>query len=191
MRFVVIDGLDAAGKDTHARMIKEKYESRGERVILRSHPSSDNIFGYRARQALLCRGKMSRLEASAFYAMDVIRSVKKYHGKADTVIFVRYLCGTAYLPYPMAKGFYRLFSKLLPTTDYMFFLDVEPDIAIERINGRDDTQMFENIDSLEKVRNRALRIANDWHIIDTSRPIDKVQGDIHNILEKLDNGHKR
>ncbi len=191
MRFVVIDGLDAAGKDTHARMIKKRYESMGESVILRSHPSSDNAYGYRARQALLSRGKKSQLEASAYYAMDVIRSVKKYHGKADTVIFVRYLCGVAYLPYPVARGFYRFFSKLLPTTDYMFFLDVKPEIALERINGRENVQMFENIESLEKVRDRALRIVNDWHIIDTSRPIDKVQGDIHCILDKLDNGHNR
>ncbi len=191
MRFIVIDGLDAAGKDTHARMIKERYESTGEDVILRSHPSSDNAYGYRARQALLCRGKKSRLDASAYYAMDVIRSVKKYHGKADTVIFVRYLCGVAYLPYPMAKGFYRFFSKLLPTTNYMFFLDVKPKIAIERINGRDDVQMFENIDSLKKVRERALKVVDDWHIIDTSGPIHDVQGNIHDILDKLDNGYKR
>ena len=45
MRFVVIDGLDGAGKDTHANLIKDKYDSKGEKVIIRSHPESDNKYG--------------------------------------------------------------------------------------------------------------------------------------------------
>jgi len=42
MRFIVIDGLDGAGKDTHAELIKRRYLSMGERVVFRSHPEDDN-----------------------------------------------------------------------------------------------------------------------------------------------------
>jgi thymidylate kinase len=44
MRLIVVDGLDAVGKDTHAERIRRYYEERGERVLLRSHPASDNYF---------------------------------------------------------------------------------------------------------------------------------------------------
>ncbi len=186
MRFVVIDGLDASGKDTQASSIKQRYEDMGDRVILRSHPSTDNIYGRRAKSALWRRDKKSRLEASAYYAMDVIHSVRNYYGKADTVIFVRYLCGAAYLPYPLAKTLYHSFSTLLPSTKYKIFLDVEPEIAIERINGRPRKQMFENMRSLKKVRSRVLRLVNDWYIIDASKPLEDVQNDIHCVLDELD-----
>ena len=42
MRFIVIDGLDGSGKDTHANLIRERYISKGDTVILRTHPSNDN-----------------------------------------------------------------------------------------------------------------------------------------------------
>lgn len=58
MRFIVVDGLDGAGKDTHANLIKKRYEDMGEYVILRSHPESDNPYGRRAKKALLKGGRL-------------------------------------------------------------------------------------------------------------------------------------
>lgn len=57
MRLIIIDGLDAAGKDTHAGIMKRKREQRGERVLIRSHPEDDNRFGIIAKQALFGTGK--------------------------------------------------------------------------------------------------------------------------------------
>ncbi len=188
MRFIVIDGLDAAGKDTHAQMIKDRYEDMGEDVILRSHPSCDNPYGYRAKEALLGCGKKDKIKASSFYALDVIRSVKKYYGNADTLIFVRYLCGVAYLPKPIDKCFYDVFKTVLPTTDYKFFLDVHPRESMKRIDCRDEVEMFENLHSLRKVRNKALRLVKDWFIIDTNQPIYQAQNDINTVLDVLDDG---
>ncbi len=186
MRFIVIDGLDAAGKDTHARLIKEKYEEKGEEVIIRSHPSRDNPFGGKAGKALLGEGNISRTQASLFFSLDVFNSILNYYGKFDTVIFVRYLCGVAYLPEPMMNGLYELFSSILPTSNYMFFLDVDPADAIKRIEERKDEQMFENRKDLEDIRERALSLVDDWHVIDTSQPIERAQRDIEQILDKMD-----
>ena len=44
MRLIIVDGLDGVGKDTQANLIKLKYEKKGEKVVIRSHPSSDNYF---------------------------------------------------------------------------------------------------------------------------------------------------
>ena len=48
--------------------------------------------------------------ASIYYALDVIRSVRLYNRKAETVIMVRYLIGVAYLPFPIARLLYSFFS---------------------------------------------------------------------------------
>ncbi len=80
MRLIIVDGLDGVGKDTHAQLIRQRYEKKGEKVNVRSHPESDNFFGRTAKKALLGKGKINQLKASLFYAMDVLYSVRRYRG---------------------------------------------------------------------------------------------------------------
>jgi dTMP kinase len=191
MRLIIIDGLDGAGKDTHARLIYEKYLSKGEKVILRSHPEEDNIYGRKAKTALLGRGKLNKVKASYYYARDVIRSLRLYQNKADTLIMVRYLMGVAYLPLYLAILLYKSFSLVLPSSHYMFFLDVEPEESLKRLSIRDEKkEMFENINDLIKVREKQLSLAKDWHIINTCDSIEDVQRQIEVILDHLDKEFK-
>ncbi|EKQ52457.1 MAG: thymidylate kinase [Methanobacterium sp. Maddingley MBC34] len=189
MRFIIIDGLDGSGKSTQAKLIQEKYISMGESVILREHPSFDNSYGLKAKKALLGRGKINKIKASVYYALDVISSVKKYNGKADNIIMVRYLMGVAYLPLPMAKLLYRFFTTILPTSHYMFFLDLEPEESLKRMSSRNDEEMFENLDDLVKVREKALELAQDWYIINTAGSIGEVKRKIHAILDDVDKNY--
>ena len=188
MRFIIIDGLDGSGKDTQANLIRRKYLERGKSVILRSHPSNDNSYGIRAKKALLGSGKFNKISASLYYALDVIRSVKIYYRKSDTVIFVRYLMGVAYLPFPLAKLFYKFFETILPTSEYMFFLDVEPQEALKRLQTREDEEMFENLQDLVKVREKVLKLADGWHIINATGSIENVNAQINSILDKKNKG---
>jgi dTMP kinase len=186
MRFIIVDGLDGSGKDTHANLIREKYLSKGDTVIVRTHPSNDNSYGLKAKNALLGHGKINHIMASVYYALDVIRSVRKYDRQAETIIMVRYLMGVAYLPFPIAKILYIFFSNILPTSDYMFFLDVEPDELLKRLEKRNEHEMFENLNDLIKVRSKALKLAKNWHIINTGDSIEHAQKEINQILDHLD-----
>ncbi len=183
MRLIVIDGLDAAGKDTHANLIKEKYSNNGEEVILRSHPCSDTLFGIKAEEALRGQGSYSRAKATLYFTLDVINSFLKVDKSVDTLIFVRYLCSVAYLPEPLVGRSYKILSALFPTSTYMFFLDVPPEDALERLKEREERQIFENKADLKKIRKKALSIVDEWHVIDTSRPIEDAHGEIERILE--------
>lgn len=187
MRFIVVDGLDGSGKDTHAKLIAKKYISKEESVIIRTHPSEDNSYGRKAKKALLGHGKLNHIMASVYYAMDVIRSVRMYRESADTVIMVRYLMGVAYLPMPIAKLLYKFFTSILPTSDYMFFLDVEPEILMKRLSTRSEKEMFENPRDLMKVRSKALKLTDGWHIINNGHSIRESQKEISDILDELDN----
>jgi len=189
MRLIIVDGLDGVGKDTHAKLIKDRYEEMGEKVALRSHPESDNFFGKKAKKALLGKGKINKLKASVFYMVDVLRSIRKYYGKKeyDTLIMVRYLMGTAYLPQRLAKIAYDLFENFVPTSDYMFFLDASPTKLLKRFEERDELEMFETLDELVKVRKKALLLAESWNIIDTTGTVEATFSHIENVLEKIDN----
>jgi dTMP kinase len=188
LRLIIIDGLDGVGKDTHARLIKKRYEQRGERVIVRSHPESDNFYGRASKKALLSKGKMNQLKASLFYALDVLNSLRRYyhHPQSDTLIMVRYLMGTAYLPRRFAPIGYHFFEKFVPTSEYMFFLDATPEKLVERIAQRSEVEMFESLEALVKVRGKALRLADGWHIINTDRSVEQTASDITAILDNLD-----
>jgi dTMP kinase len=192
LRLIIIDGLDGVGKDTHAQLIKQRYEQLGERVVIRSHPESDNFYGRASKKALLSKGKMNQLKASLFYALDVLNSLRRYyhHPQSDTLIMVRYLMGTAYLPRRLAPVGYHFFEKFVPTSEYMFFLDATPEKLVERIALRSEVEMFESLEALVKVRSKALRLAEGWHIINTDRSVEQTALDITTILDNLDRTHR-
>ena len=188
MRLIIIDGLDGVGKDTQARLIKTRYEKKGDLVTLRTHPAVDSYFGKKAKEALLGKGKIKKLEASVFYMLDILRSIKKYYRKKDidTLIMVRYLVGTAYLPSSLAKIAYSFFENFVPVSEYMFFLDASPDVMVKRMEGRKEKEMFETLSELEKVRNKALFLVKKWDIIDASGTIEDTYNQIEKVLVKLD-----
>ena len=119
---------------------------------------------------------------------DVLRSVKKYSRRKDidTLVMVRYLMGTAYLPEKIAKFGYKFFYSFVPTSDYMFFLDASPVNLLGRIEQRDKLEMFETLDELVKVRKKALFLAGSWNIIDTSGTVEETFSHIESVLEKID-----
>ena len=157
-------------------------------MIVRSHPSSDNFFGRKAKTALLAKGKLNQLKASMFYAMDVLHSLRHYyrHPKSDTLVMVRYLMGTAYLPRRLAPVGYHFFEKFVPTSRYMFFLDASPEDLAQRMKQRQETEMFETLEAFVKVRSKALLLAKGWFIVNTSRPLEETASKIAGILDVLD-----
>jgi len=109
---------------------------------------------------------------------DVIRSILLYSWrKADFVVFVRYLMGTAYLPSPLDIVAYNFFAAVVPKSKNMFFLDVNPEEAAERIaQNRKKTEMFESLTALRKVRAKALALTrfDGWTILDSNKPVAEV-----------------
>jgi dTMP kinase len=179
MVLVVIDGLDASGKSTQAVFLCSFLRNKcGKTVILRLHPSSDNFFGAKAKHFLYQTGKNAHFAAAFFYMVDVIRSVLLYSWREyDYVIFVRYLMGTAYLPSPLHLISYRFFASIVPTSDLMFFFDVAPEEASERIREtRTRLEMFENLDELGQTRRKALTLTQmgGWIIVDANQTKEKV-----------------
>ena len=188
MKLIIVDGLDGVGKDTHAQLIKKRYETQGKKVVIRSHPESDNWYGRTTKNALLGKGKWNRVIASAFYAFDVLYSIRKYYRREeyDVLIMVRYLMGTAYLPVRLANFAYTFFEHFVPTSEYMFFLDAEPEVALSRIKTRNEKEMFETYDALVSVRDTALMLAEGWYVIDTSGSVEETFSSLQEILQLLD-----
>jgi dTMP kinase len=179
---IAVDGLDGCGKDTHALRMKAALEQAGAIVILMGHPS-ERFFGRMSKGALRRSGPIAMVAATAFYTLDVLSSVKRLRRTDDeTVIFVRYLLGTAYLPRSFARYAYSFFRRLLPFPDLALFIDIKPSVAVRRIELRDSArEMFETEERLAKAREIVLTLlADEWEVVDNSidgeGPFEEVLG---------------
>jgi len=194
-KFIVIDGFDGSGKDTQAQFVYDLYKNddKTSKVILRSNPEEDNFFGKTSHAALLKDGNIHKVIATIFFALDIFRSLILYYHKTDVLIFTRYLLASAYFPMKLVKPVYIIFGFILPKSSFMFYLDLPPEIAMERINARtldtkQEIQTFENIKSLKKSRKKVNLISYDWIKIDGSKDKQLIKEEIANILlENIEN----
>ncbi|MCK7579524.1 MAG: hypothetical protein MZV65_29990 [Chromatiales bacterium] len=169
MELIVVDGIDGSGKSTVAELIAVHYRSRGEKVLVRQHPSN-SICGRLSRKSLTSEGKVMRTVATVFFILDVLNSLRKLRGwkDHDKVIFVRYVMATAYLPTSLYRQGYEFFCKVLPTsrtTGYSW--TSTRNAPSRRIEEREhEREMFENLRSLEKVRGKVLDLSTrGWKVL--------------------------
>ncbi|MHA1978207.1 MAG: thymidylate kinase [Candidatus Hodarchaeales archaeon] len=185
--FIIIDGGDGSGKDTQAKLIARHYLQKNLSCVrIRSHPALDNRFGLRAKTDLEGKGKTSLFLAAFFYTLDVIHSlVKYYRHEEEVIIFSRYLLGVCYLPRILVMFGYSLFSTLLPTSDYSFFLNVDPKVARDRISSRGGAkEIFESLPKLQKMQHKMNHVAraHRWHQIDGNGAPSQVWDQIKEVL---------
>jgi dTMP kinase len=191
MRWIVVDGIDGSGKSTCAHWIKDHYSSKGEKVLVRIHPSG-SWAGRVSRKALEGEGGIMRLMATAFFILDVLDSVRRLRidrKQQDTVVFVRYLMAAAYLPESLAPRGYDFFAKLLPVPERLILVDVGAETAHARIVDRQNArEMFEDVESLRKVRRKVLALAQrgGWRVLDNEALEEQAKASLISVLEEWD-----
>lgn len=115
----------------------------------------------------------------------VLASVRKFNRrKVGTFIFVRYLLGTAYLPRRLAHPAYSFFKGLLPFPDLAIFIDIDPSVALRRIELRDQKrEIFETQEKLSRAREVARTLVDDeWVTIDNSKDGEEPFAEARRIL---------
>ena len=184
--------MDGAGKDTIAGILATLLAARDRTVLVRSHPSQ-NVFGRLTRAALLSRGPIARLFATAMFGLDALAStalLARLLRRNDAVIFVRYLLSAAYLPEPLSRPVHDLFASFLPRADVKVFVDTRPEVAMARIRGRDEgREMFETPESLDRVRCRAAALLDgSWVVVDNNGSFRRTREQVEGLLPRVTGG---
>lgn len=93
--------------------------------------------------------------------------------------------GIAYLPFPLHRIAYHFFASIVPTSDFMFFLNVNPEEAHRRTErARNRQEMFESLEELKAVGHKALSLAliDKWIIVNANKPAKDIEKQIKSIF---------
>lgn len=201
-RFIVFEGIDGSGKTTQARLLAEALEREGRRVKLTAEPT-DLPTGRALRDALGGRVSKSECEMAVLFVEDRIAhnihptdGISALIDSGVDVICDRYYYSTlAYQGQSTDYDWVKAMNLRCPEIrkpDLCIYVDLLPEQSLERISkGRNSVEIYENIETLTKVRQQFLSVIRDLGeednvcIVDGYRTVGEVAEDIRAIVASL------
>lgn len=183
-RFVTFEGIDGSGKTTIIELIKKHLENDGFTVVMTKEPT-DNWIG-RCVQTCIKEKTDPVVTAFTFISDRIVhgKQISLWKDKYDFILCDRYAESTyAYQGAQLEEiiddpiSWLKALSKnRFPLPDLTLLFDINPRIAMKRIQDRDDLIPFEKVSFLEKVRRNYLTLAdNDTTVIlDASNHINDL-----------------
>ncbi len=201
-RFIVLEGIDGAGKTTQAELLEKHLAKQGRTTFRTAEPTAFPT-GVALRRALGGTEKKSECEMAVMFVLDrIAHNIHPTEGihalleKGVDVICDRYYYSSlAYQGKSTDASWVRSMNLQCPEIqkpDLCIYLDLTPEQSMERIRkGRTDLEIYENKETLEKVRNAFLDVFSDVNmtdrivVIDAYRSPDKVAEDIISAVDSL------
>ena len=197
-RYIAIEGIDGSGKTTTANLLYSKLSEKYNKIKLMKEPY-DNDLSKKIKEIISKEHEKNLdygyLLALLFTADRSIKNIdlKKYLNSDYIIISDRSVYSTfsyQILYEGMNIEWLRCVSKYIIRPDITFILDVDPRIAVERINSRNkNITSYENTEFLKKVRENFLKLNEifpDDNIIyiDGKEKPEKILDKILNIIEE-------
>ena len=167
-RFFALEGIDGSGKSTQLPLLARRLEALGRPCVQTREPTGGPM-GTLLRQVLTGQVDCdSRVVAPLFVADRLDHLLRKGDGLlalveggtdvlCDRYYFSSYAYQSVDLPLEWVIGANRPCADLL-RPDATLFLDVDPELALERIaRGRDHTELFETRERLTRTREQYFR----------------------------------
>ena len=167
-RFFALEGIDGSGKSTQLPLLARRLEALGRPCVQTREPTGGPM-GALLRQVLTGQVDCdSRVVAPLFVADRLDHLLRKGDGLlalveggtdvlCDRYYFSSYAYQSVDLPLEWVIGANRPCADLL-RPDATLFLDVAPELALERIaRGRDHTELFETRERLTRTREQYFR----------------------------------
>ena len=182
-RFIVLEGIDGAGKTTQAELLRAHLEAQGRRVVRTAEPT-DFESGRALRAALGGRIQKSECEMAVMFVSDrIAHNVHPTEGLeailasgADVICDRYYYSTLAYqgqsTDYAWCKAM-NLSCPEIRRPDLCIYLDLTPAQSLERIRkGRESVEIYENEATLTRVREAFLSVLDDLSATDRIAKVD-------------------
>ena len=202
-RFITLEGIDGAGKSTHARFLAEVLAARGRSVVATREPGG-TAAGEAIRDWLLHRTMTHETEALLMFAArreHVVDVIEPALARGDIVLCDRFTDAT-YAYQGSGHGVSLAMIDALAqwvhahcNPELTLLFDVPGEVSRERLarmhaKGKaQDKFERETLAFFERVRNgylaRAAAEPGRFRIIDSTRPVGDVRAELGRIAEQL------
>ena len=200
--FIVFEGIDGSGKTTQVKMLSAALEAMGRKTNITAEPTTLPS-GKALREALGGRVKKSECEMAVMFVADrIAHNITAEEGiEALLEAGVDVICDRYYyssLAYQGQATDYQWVKTMnidcpqIRRPDVCIYIDLLPEQSLERISrGRDSVEIYENVETLTKVRNQFLAVIKDLantdniHVVNGYRTPDEVSADICKIVKEM------
>lgn len=200
--FIVVDGIDGSGKSEIVKMLHNYLFSTNKKYhILTTREPTNGHYGKQIRKML--REEKDPLSNSK-KLMELFIKDREQHLKNTIEPFLKsnnrhklniLLCDRYYystIAFQSAQGLdiNKIINKnkKFKKPDIAFILDVEPSIALKRIEYR-EKEKFEKLEFMKKIRKNFLKLPkllnDNIKIIDSSKPLKNVFEGIKKEIDKI------
>ncbi|MCD6096983.1 dTMP kinase [bacterium] len=166
-RFIVLEGLDKAGKTTQARNLAEYLEKLGYQVVQTAEPTKGKV-GSLIRKVLsgeiLMDSRTLQLLFTADRSEHLEKVIRPALDKGKVVISDRYFYSTlAYGSIDLDVSWLFKVNRFALSPDLTIFIDVPPDVCLKRLKKEQSKQeLFEKKEQLQKVRKTYLNLVQNF-----------------------------
>jgi dTMP kinase len=189
--FIVLEGIDGSGKDTHLKFLAKELREQGYTVVETAEPSRDRVGTFLKRYAKRNEERLPAESEALLYASDRFDHVKNVITPAllrdQMVISVRYYYSS--MAYQGAVGvdldWIREMNRFALKPDLAVLLDILPEYSLHRLKRR--RSIYEDSDYLRKVREIYIKLVDDGELVkvDADRPKRVVQGELLSMVRDL------
>ena len=194
-RFIVIEGIDGAGKTTQIELLANKLRKEGRTVCVTAEPTA-SVSGGLLRDALGGIANRSACEMAALFVLDRIfhnvnpSGINAMIEKGVDVICDRYYYSS--LAYQGSQTDFEWVKAMnlncpeIRIPDLCIFLDLAPEESLRRISKeRTSTELYEKLDILESVRKRFFDVFEVLKGRDNIKVIDTTGDGIEEVAKKI------
>jgi dTMP kinase len=201
--FIAFEGVDAAGKKTHSRLLAQRLRDMNKEVVVINFPSYETEIGKLIKGWISRSLKISNEAASMLYAADRMQyqdRIKEWLRKGWIVITDRYCYSN--IAYQSVLGLSKQWlidiEKPIIKPDVVFMLDIPEKEASTRGLKQENLAAFLDIEEVkpeetfrEKVRKEFLELSKEppygkkWQIVDGTRPVDAVSDEIWGTIQTM------
>lgn len=199
--FIVIEGIDGAGCETQGKNLIKMLKSKGlmnQTPTLIKYPDYDRNVGKIIREFLYDNKGLTPEQQFLLYTMQFVMDKKMIaeRRKNEILIADRYFSTTLCyqtlegIDMKMALDYAKNFDIEVP--DAVFYLNVDPDIAINRKGGEDKEKNFreKDFEFIKKTHKQyqmlvEKQIWTKWINIDGNKGIEEITQNIYNKIQNL------
>jgi dTMP kinase len=201
-RFIVFEGIDGSGKSTQVRLLSKRLKLGSVRVYETMEPT-DSPIGSLIHQIMSGRVRSDHKTIAALFVADRLDHLQnEINGilskieqgisvLADRYYFSSYAYHGVHMHMDWVIQANALSAQLL-RPDVTIFIDVEPDLCIERLrDDRSRLELYENVGNMRKVREQYFeafkQLAKEERvvIVDGNQSEERVAADVWQAASSL------